>query len=54
MKIKSVEFSKIMAKLKRHNLILVKYEIENEKQTRSNRLFFFFVHLSDFLESFIC
>ncbi|UKI40354.1 MAG: DeoR family transcriptional regulator [Candidatus Melainabacteria bacterium] len=32
MKLKSTEFSKIIAKLKRHNLISVKYEIENEKQ----------------------
>ena len=32
LKLKSAEFSKIIAKLKRHNLISVKYEIENEKQ----------------------
>ena len=32
LKLKSTEFSKIIAKLKRHNLISVKYEIENEKQ----------------------
>ena len=31
LKIKNVEFSKILTKLKRHNLISVKYEIENEK-----------------------
>lgn len=38
LKIKSVEFSKIMAKLKRHNLILVKYEIENEKQKTKTKI----------------
>ena len=38
LKVKSIEFSKIIAKLKRHNLILVKYEIENEKQKAKTKI----------------
>ena len=38
LKIKNVEFSKILTKLKRHNLISVKYEIENEKHKPKTKI----------------
>ncbi len=38
LKIKSIEFSKIIAKLKRQNIITVKYEIENEKQKAKTKI----------------